>query len=309
MISTEDLLFVEPAESASATPIIDQITRKMCGAFRKATECRWYNGWHECFCGALSTPCDYSLPNGEVTNALCVHYVAHHRSEVPPPQLAKVGALSFGEADPSGDELQSPETVLTRVRSSVEGSLGRRGLSTWITWGLDLEALCRGLRGGKLPSTVFRQPRQAFTHARKEAEDLFHLLVNTKPGSLPSVKDAVEKEFGDVRRWAEKALCTPGWDRVAWASALVTLYQHSNGKESGLAGLHLESLGAAAVPTLMESAKKAAGNNDFLHAVNRALAAIGKQAGVSFLSQLPRSLIRIPICERCKGEGICTCRL
>lgn len=63
MISEEGLLFIEPAHVASATPLIDQIPRKMCAAFRKARRANEvYCGVHECFCGANSTACNNVLP-------------------------------------------------------------------------------------------------------------------------------------------------------------------------------------------------------------------------------------------------------
>ena len=72
------LLFIEPIHSASSTPIVDHITRRMAAAFRAArpdTE-GFYLGLHKCVCGAYSTNFNYYLPSGHLTNSLCVHYVA-----------------------------------------------------------------------------------------------------------------------------------------------------------------------------------------------------------------------------------------
>lgn len=52
-----------------------------------------YMGHHTCVCGANSSGCDYLLSNGLITNLLCVHYLACHRSEIPPSELEKVGNL------------------------------------------------------------------------------------------------------------------------------------------------------------------------------------------------------------------------
>src|SRR5262249_59075363 len=94
MIWDEGLLYIEPAQPASSEPVLDHLTRKMAAAFRKARLSEWRScGVHECVCGAHSTSRDYRLPNGEVTNALCVHYVAHHRPEVPAGQLARIEAF------------------------------------------------------------------------------------------------------------------------------------------------------------------------------------------------------------------------
>jgi hypothetical protein len=39
MISSKLVLFIEPRQPASATPVIDYITRRMSAAFRQAREC------------------------------------------------------------------------------------------------------------------------------------------------------------------------------------------------------------------------------------------------------------------------------
>lgn len=109
MISDQDLLFIEPRQAASSTPVIDRITRRMCAAFRQARGSDWASGgYHRCCCGALSEDHDFHLPNGELTNSLCVHYVAYHRSEVPPEQLARIEAFPFGEREPTRQELHEP---------------------------------------------------------------------------------------------------------------------------------------------------------------------------------------------------------
>jgi len=104
MISNEGLLYIEPAQLASAEPVLDHLTRKMAAAFRKAgpTEGGWC-GIHECVCGAWSTSRDYRLPNGEVTNSLCVHYFPHHRPAVSLDQVARVDSLAFGEVVPAAE--------------------------------------------------------------------------------------------------------------------------------------------------------------------------------------------------------------
>src|SRR5262245_1355844 len=118
MISDRGLLYIEPTQPASAEPVLDHLTRKMAAAFRKARLSEWGScGVHECVFGARSTSRDYLLPNGEVTNSLCVHYVAHHRSEVPAGQLARIEAFTFGKAKPPAELLQVPEVVLAGVRA------------------------------------------------------------------------------------------------------------------------------------------------------------------------------------------------
>ncbi len=120
---TMPLLFIEPKHPASPTPVIDGLTRRMCAALRTAKPGDYLFsascGIHRCVCGAVSTNCNYTLENGEVTNSLCVHYVAFHRNEVPAEQLARVAALPFGEVDPNDDELQGPAETLRRAEIST----------------------------------------------------------------------------------------------------------------------------------------------------------------------------------------------
>ena len=153
MISNDPLLYINPAQPASSEAVLDHVTRKMTAAFNKADASRGsYRGYHECVCGALSTARDYHLPNGMVTNSLCMHYLAHHRSEVPSDELARIETFAFGEIEPNDDELQGPNMVLARVRASVEQCLGADRLCTWTRWSLDVEGLARSLRGGCLPA-------------------------------------------------------------------------------------------------------------------------------------------------------------
>jgi hypothetical protein len=65
-----------------------------------------WKGWHDCVCGAASSNCNYLLPDGQVTNYLCVHYLAYHRSEVPASELQKVRNLPSYEAEPTQHQLR-----------------------------------------------------------------------------------------------------------------------------------------------------------------------------------------------------------
>ena len=56
-----------------------------------------------CVCGATSGSHDVVLPK-HITNTLCLHYVAHHRGEVPLDQLREVAELGLGEAEPTRAE-------------------------------------------------------------------------------------------------------------------------------------------------------------------------------------------------------------
>ena len=100
------LLFIEPRLPPAEKPIVDDLTRKIAGAYRESHEPNFaYCGFHECSCGALSDTTDHVLPNGTVTNSLCVHYVAYHRHEIPRTELAKIRKLSAHSAEPTSLEL------------------------------------------------------------------------------------------------------------------------------------------------------------------------------------------------------------
>jgi hypothetical protein len=49
------------------------------------------------------------LPNGWVTNALCVHYLAYHRAQVPQRELDAVAMLPPGLQPPTDAEILTPE--------------------------------------------------------------------------------------------------------------------------------------------------------------------------------------------------------
>ena len=104
-----DVLYIRPGTRGTAEPAIDGLTRKMTAAYR-ASESNGvlWRGFHVCRCGAASTNTDYVLPGGATTNSLCVHYLAFHRDEVPEAELAKVAALTSGEAEPNAEELAAP---------------------------------------------------------------------------------------------------------------------------------------------------------------------------------------------------------
>lgn len=112
------LLFVEPSNDRAETPVIDDLTRKMAAAFLIAKSgtimggtpddfregARWH-GVQQCACGRCSSAVDYLLPSGLMTNSLCVHYLAWHRSEIPQSELDKVASLPDEYVDPTEDQL------------------------------------------------------------------------------------------------------------------------------------------------------------------------------------------------------------
>jgi hypothetical protein len=212
------LLFIVPGQHASPLPVVDGITRKMCAAFRKAKQSDYgYGGVHECYCGAASSSCDYNLPSGDLTNSLCVHYLAHHRAEVDEGQLAAVENFRFGEDQPSEKELQGPEFLLSVIRAGIERKLGPDRLHTWSEWGLNMAALSQGLRGGCLPAPAI------YTQTRRDAQELFDLLCCIPSAALPCVQSAALRSYGDLAAWGADALCVSGWRRAAWMMPLADI--------------------------------------------------------------------------------------
>jgi hypothetical protein len=116
VINKSDLLFIEPSAKISKEPVIDRTTKKMTAALRLATKGPGYRGVHQCACGVYSHNCNYFLAGEETTNSLCVHYLAFHRDEVPPEQIERVMRLGAGEANPTGKELQRPESPRPRPK-------------------------------------------------------------------------------------------------------------------------------------------------------------------------------------------------
>lgn len=118
MIDTSEqmLLYIEPQQPKSDTPLVDELTQKMTAGFVEYKTGTGYQGqfmedavtmgWQTCTCGARSTNVDYLLPSGFITNSLCIHYLAWHRSEVPQSELDKVASLPNEHAEPMTEQLQ-----------------------------------------------------------------------------------------------------------------------------------------------------------------------------------------------------------
>ncbi len=121
------VLYIEPRKPPSDMPVIDGLTRKMTAAFRQSHVGKMWLGKHGCS-GCLpreipSTCFDHRLPDGRLTNSLCIHYLAYHRDEVPTSEKLKVMKLDCGEEDPTDEELAPPEDAprgLTREERQQE---------------------------------------------------------------------------------------------------------------------------------------------------------------------------------------------
>lgn len=101
------LLCIPIRSNSSAKPVIDEATRRMTAAFRTAGDGNGFPGYHDCPCGVWAPYAVYAI--GTIrTHALCVHYLAFHRGDIPADQLERVMALPFGEEEPNADELRQP---------------------------------------------------------------------------------------------------------------------------------------------------------------------------------------------------------
>lgn len=110
MINPSGIMMIEPRGKASQEPIIDEATRKMTAAWRKAKHSEYgYRGFHVCVCNAYSDNKDHWVGENELlTNSLAIHYLAFHRSDIPDSELEKVMQLPYGEVEPTEEELSSP---------------------------------------------------------------------------------------------------------------------------------------------------------------------------------------------------------
>lgn len=112
--TSNGILMIEPSSKASDTPVIDDLTRKMTTAWRQrrsSGEEYYYKGVHHCVCGAWSDNQDHWVGEGvgDLTNSLCVHYLAFHRDDISQDELDKVRALNCAGDEPDEKELCSPK--------------------------------------------------------------------------------------------------------------------------------------------------------------------------------------------------------
>lgn len=109
------LLYIEPYNNKTNTPVLDELTIKVFNAWKtRIGEGVYMNGGlvrglrtmglHECRCGKYSGNSDYELEGGKITNTLCVHYMAYHRNEVPEKEMKKVEELDASTVLLEGDE-------------------------------------------------------------------------------------------------------------------------------------------------------------------------------------------------------------
>jgi hypothetical protein len=143
-----------------------------------------------------------------------MHYVAHHRDEVPQRDLALAERLDSGEAEPTERELLGPQLILAGKRSFIQRRLGPARLRLWTAWGLDVERLAIGLQGGTLPSSG------SLTQARREAEDLMTVLSSVPLQAMAHFRAAVLTTHASLEAWSADALRVSGWTREVWRHPL-----------------------------------------------------------------------------------------
>jgi hypothetical protein len=115
------LLFIEPQQPPSDRPVVDDLTRKLAGAYRLSRPADYeFMGDHQCSCGAFSDSTDHYLPDGSKTNSLCVHYLAYHRQEVPEVELEFVRGLLVDGVEPTTDELHGPRVIGRRAPAPID---------------------------------------------------------------------------------------------------------------------------------------------------------------------------------------------
>jgi hypothetical protein len=79
-------------------------------------------GFHACSCCAISDHVNHVLPDGTLTNSLCVHYLAYHRHECPRPNLDTLGSSRRTECSPRAMNFMARNhPVVGRGRSIVFG--------------------------------------------------------------------------------------------------------------------------------------------------------------------------------------------
>eukprot|EP00977_Amphora_coffeiformis_P006897 scaffold1508_cov178-Amphora_coffeaeformis.AAC.5 len=105
-------LFIEPdASQKSAQPVNDELTQSVQDALKLSTKgtSRYsdlqdipgtfqanagsYRGFHIAEDGSVSDTSDHLLPNGFITNSLCVHYVQWYRDTLSDTEMEKLQAL------------------------------------------------------------------------------------------------------------------------------------------------------------------------------------------------------------------------
>jgi hypothetical protein len=104
------LLFIRSLRFPTDEPIIDELTMSLTSAWRRSPKSdNWRLSTCDCICGAFSGSAARILPGGAVANALCLHYLAYHRAEVPAADLDAIRRMPIGAEVPARSEVEAPE--------------------------------------------------------------------------------------------------------------------------------------------------------------------------------------------------------
>jgi hypothetical protein len=219
VMTSPNLLFIEPQGKAAESPFIDDLTRRMTAAYRAAEPgSRMFCGVHTCACGAMSAARNYSLPDRRTTNSLCVHYLAHHRPDVPAEQLARVASLTCGLAEPSEEELRGG-----RWRGNRLGDfLGRDLVAAFAGGGLDLSNAYLETEGAAQEG--------AYHH------HVLGSLASMPIKAVPVLIDAISQTDGGIDRWMASAFWPERW-KEAWIAPLLTVLATAD-RDIRLWGVH-----------------------------------------------------------------------
>jgi hypothetical protein len=185
------LLFIEPniKENYSKEPINDEWVSLMENALKKAKkggsnysnlnapstfkEGIAFKGIHICACGETGGNQDYQLENGMITNELAIHYLQHHRNEIPERDWKMLEELK---------DLYTPKNESTKIITSFNEFLNES-------------------KSGKLPSKIekFLKKFPDNTNSWKEATDEIRDMAKT-------AKEYYNELVLDVLKEDEKAL-------------------------------------------------------------------------------------------------------
>jgi hypothetical protein len=112
-------LFVRfvPRGPAAAEPLIDSLTRRMTAVWRMSEEEDDPGDGSHCICGADISARRKTVGPRQI-DALCIHFLAYHRHEIPAEEIEKVMQLPESEVEPSAQELAPPDPVKTAERAA-----------------------------------------------------------------------------------------------------------------------------------------------------------------------------------------------
>jgi len=165
----------------------------------------------------MSAAQNYSLPDRRTTNSLCVHYLAHHRPDVPAEQLARVASLTYGLAEPSEEELRGG-----RWRGNRLGDFfGRDLVAAFVGGGLDLSNAYLETEGAAQEG--------AYHH-------VLGSLASMPIKAVPVLIDAISQTDGGIDRWMASAFWPARW-KEAWIAPLLTVLATAD-RDIRLWGVH-----------------------------------------------------------------------